>query len=142
MSALVGLTPTRTEADNWGHWRGDNGNGVASNANPPTQFDSTNNVKWKIAIQGQGSGSPVVWGEKIFVTSAVPVAGSREFRFHVYCVDRGTGKILWDKVAVESIPHEGTHSTNGFASGSPCTDGTAVYAFFGSRGLFAYSLDG
>ena len=59
------------QADNWGHWRGPNGNGAAENASPPTQWSDTENVKWKVAIPGKGSGSPVVWGDKVFVVTGV-----------------------------------------------------------------------
>ncbi|MDA8743773.1 PQQ-like beta-propeller repeat protein [Rubripirellula amarantea] len=142
MPLLLSVCPSVSWADNWPHWRGDGGNGVAENANPPTEFSNARNVKWKVAIPGQGSGSPAVWEDKIFVTTGVPVSGTKQVKFTVLCIDRATGKTLWEKVAVEAVPHEGTHQTNGFASASPCTDGTAVYAFFGSRGLFAYSIEG
>lgn len=157
------------QADNWGHWRGDNGNGISLSANPPTEFSATKNVKWKVEIPGQGSGSPVIWGDKVFVVSGVPKGGAvaqasqpapqqrrgfgrrggrrrgaplQVLEFTVFCFDRATGKELWKKVAVEAKPHQATHSTNNFASASPCTDGERVYAHFGSRGLFCYSMDG
>jgi hypothetical protein len=160
-------------AEDWGHWRGVNGNGVAENANPPTEWSSTKNVKWKVKIPGQGSGSPVVSGNRVFVVSGVPKAGasvaqaaqpapqqqrrSRGGRrggrrgggaplqlldFTVFCFDKATGKELWKQVAVEAKPHQATHSTNNFASASPCTDGKNVYAHFGSRGLYCYTVDG
>lgn len=169
-------------AGNWGHWRGDNGNGVSLDATPPTKWSSTKNVKWKVEIPGQGSGSPVIWENRVFVVSGVRAAaetsgrdgleatpaqresgnqqrgtqpGQRRRRgfdrpetslqvlkFTVFCFDRTTGKQLWSQVAVEAKPHEGTHSTNNFASASPCTDGEHVYAHFGSRGLYCYTMDG
>ncbi len=66
---------SQADADNWGHWRGVDGNGVAADATPPTQWSGTENVKWKVAVPGKGSGSPVVWEDKVFVVSAVPVGG-------------------------------------------------------------------
>ena len=79
----------------------------------------------------------------MFVTTAVPVApGSRELDFRLLCFDRRTGTQRWERSAIKAVPHEGTHSTNGYASASPCTDGQHVYAHFGSRGLFCYSMDG
>jgi outer membrane protein assembly factor BamB len=91
----------------------------------------------------------VVWGDRVFVTSAVEadedqVRGRRPGRlaFVLLCFDRATGDLLWQRTAIEATPHEGTHSTNGYASASPCTDGEHVYAHFGSRGVFCYTMDG
>jgi len=99
-------------------------------------------MRWKREIPGVGSGSPVVWGDRVFLTSAVPAGGSGQLSFRVYALDRATGEIRWEKEAVVAKPHEGTHETNGFASASACTDGEMVYASFGSRGIFAFSFDG
>lgn len=165
---LFGIVTT-VQADNWGHWRGPQGNGTSDSATPPTEWSDTKNVKWKVAIDGKGSGSPVIWGDKVFVVTAVSEAtgnsdrgggadnprrrggfgGGRQggaalskTRFIVLCFDRSSGKKLWEKTATESVPHQGVHTTNNFASASPCTDGKHVYAFFGSRGLFCYTMDG
>lgn len=149
-------------ADDWGHWRGPDGNSVAKNANPPIEWSDSNNVKWKIAIPGKGSGSPVIWGDKLYVVTGISEGGAAEeaprdrrdrrrrrggarptkTKFVLMCFDRNDGKKLWEKVAAEATPHQGVHSTNNFASASPCTDGEHVYAFFGSRGLFCYTMDG
>ncbi|MEO0415029.1 MAG: PQQ-binding-like beta-propeller repeat protein, partial [Verrucomicrobiota bacterium] len=158
------------ESQNWPHWRGHGGNSVSLTAKPPTKWSATENIKWKVEIPGRGSGSPVIWGEKVFVVSAVGGStsgsgkskggkggkgkggksgkgkgGSNEtsaLSFQLFCFDRSSGALLWKQVATEAAPHEGTHSTNGFASASPCTDGEHVYAHFGSRGLFCYTMDG
>lgn len=133
------------DAGNWAHWRGPTGNGTAPGANPPTEWSATKNVKWKVAIPGRGSGSPVIWGNRVFVVTAVPSGGSgrgAKLAFKLLCFDRKTGKKLWEQTAVETTPHQGTHSTNGYASASPCTDGEHVYASFGSRGIYCYTLDG
>ena len=170
-------------ADNWGHWRGPSGNGIAENATPPTKWSDTENVKWKVAIPGKGSGSPVIWEDKVFVVTSVSEAGEQETvnqqqqnngdqqrgrrqgdqgdqkgqrgrrgrgggaaltktQFQIICFDRESGEKLWEKTAAEATPHQGVHSTNNFASASPCTDGDHVYAFFGSRGLYCYTMDG
>lgn len=164
------LAISQAHADNWGHWRGPTGNGVAENATPPTEWSDTKNVKWKVAIPGRGSGSPVIWGDKVFVVTGVSEGGSPQraggqrpqggrppggrsrrggggaaptkTEFKVICFDRKTGDQLWEKTATESTPHQGVHGTNNFASASPCTDGKHVYAFFGSRGLYCYTMDG
>lgn len=129
------------QAENWGHWRGDGGNSVSNDATPPTSWGPAENIKWKVSVPGRGSSSPVVWKGRVFVTSAVPSPNSA-YEFTVFCFDRETGQQQWKKVATVGRPHEGTHGTNGFASASPCTDGEHVYAQFGSRGLYCYTLDG
>jgi len=129
-------------ADNWGHWRGPVGNG-STTGSPPTEWSATKNVKWKTLIPGSGSGSPIVWDEKVFVVTSVPATkGSEKLQFQVYCIDRQTGDTLWRQTAVEATPHQATHSTNNHASASPCTDGQHVYAHFGSRGIYCYTMDG
>ncbi len=134
-------------ADNWGHWRGPTGNGAADSASPPTEWSSTKNVKWKVELPGRGSSSPVIWGNQVFVTTAVPAIGGDSgslptLEFRLLCFDRSNGKLVWQQTAIVATPHQKTHETNGFASASPCTDGQHVYAHFGSRGLFCYTMTG
>ena len=134
-------------ADNWGHWRGPTGNGIALNASPPTEWSSSRNIKWKVTIPGRGSSSPVIWDKQVFITTAVPAkdqasGGLPILEFQVLCFDRSTGKQVWARTATVTKPHQETHSTNGFASASPCTDGEHLYAHFGSRGLYCYTMDG
>jgi len=141
---LLVISFTDASADNWGHWRGPLGNGVSTTATPPLSFSNTDQVTWKVAIDGRGSGSPIVWEDSVFVVTAVESSnGPRgQLSFQTLCFDRKTGQQRWKAVATEAIPHQGTHSTNGFASASPCTDGTHVYSHFGSRGLYCYTMDG
>jgi len=149
-SALLLSLTSLASAGTWSHWRGPLGNGSSPDAKPPLEWSETKNVKWKTAIPGRGSGSPVIWKDKVFVVSAVAPDGGLGFDgerlskldFKLFCVSRETGKILWEKTAISATPHQGTHSTNGFASASPCTNGTHVYAHFGSRGLYCYTMDG
>ena len=86
----------------------------------------------------------MVWQDRIFVVSATPASDGtpRKLAFKTFCFSRLDGKLLWEATAVEAVPHEGTHATNGYASASPCTDGERVYSHFGSRGLYCYTLDG
>lgn len=140
--------------DHWPHWRGPTGNGAATEGSPPTEWSASKNVKWKVEIPGRGSSSPVVWADKIFVTTAAAPEGKGRGKgeggggnlptldFKIICYDRASGNVLWEKSAVVKKPHEGTHQTNWFASASPCTDGERVYAHFGSQGLYCYTLDG
>jgi outer membrane protein assembly factor BamB len=144
---------------NWHQWRGPLASGVAPLAEPPIHWDQRKNIKWKAEVPGEGSGTPIVWEDRIFVLSAVqtervapeppkphPDAKTKPpqniYRFVVHCLDRATGKALWRQTACEEAPHEGRHATNTYASGSATTDGRRVYASFGSRGLFCYDLEG
>lgn len=141
-TCALALLSTQAIADQWGHWRGPIGNGTTEGT-PPLQWSSTKNVKWQIAIPGAGSGSPVVWGDQVFVVTTVPGTDNpRELEFRLYCIDRKTGKTQWSQTATKAVPHQETHSTNNHASASPCTDGQHVYAHFGSRGLYCYTMSG
>ena len=182
-------------AANWGHWRGVENNGVAEGGAPLT-WSARENVKWAVQVPGRGHSTPVVWGKRIFLTTAVPVkpaasgpAGDSaemspemrariseitegrdlseltrterrqvdrqlrraeeaanqvvEHRFVVLAFARGTGEKIWERNPVTGVPHQGYHRRYGsFASGSPVTDGERLYVSFGSRGVFAYDLDG
>ncbi len=145
---FVAMFQCPSMADNWAHWRGPTGNSVATNSQPPIQWSDTKNVKWKVAIPGRGSGSPVIWEQRVFVVTAVPVSDSAaaeqppKLAFKVLCFDRADGRLLWDQTATITTPHQKMHSTNTYASASPCTDGEHVYAHFGSRGLYCYTMDG
>jgi len=149
-------------SDYWPTWRGPESNGVALKGNPPVTWSETENVKWKVEVPGEGSSSPIVWGDKLFFNTAVetdkkgvPAASEGQdrpfhggeaptniYKFDLVCLDRNTGKLLWQKTAREDMPHEGHHPDHGFASYSPVTDGVHVWAYFGSRGLHCYDMDG
>ena len=134
--------PVPSRAD-WPHWRGDHGNGASLTARPPVEFGGDTNCRWRVELPGRGSSSPIVAGERVFVTTAVPVPGEAGlFDFRLLCLDRDTGRERWSRSCGRAVPHEGTHQTNGFASASPCADDEQVYAFFGSRGLHCFTLDG
>jgi outer membrane protein assembly factor BamB len=145
----------------WPQWRGPASTGVAP-GDAPLRWTDTSNVAWKTLIPGRGFSSPVVWGERIFVTTAVPTGvkgppsrGGRggfagggagaglEHRFDVLALDRETGRVVWQRTATVATPHEGYHRQYGsFASNSPVTDGAHVWAWFGSRGLYCYDMEG
>ena len=131
----------------WAHWRGPTGNSIAPHAHPPLEWSESRNVKWKKPLPGRGSGSPVVWEDKVFVVTAAAEekkgdAKLASHEFQLYCFDRSTGDVKWKQVAKAAMPHEGSHKDHGFASASPCTDGERVYAHFGTRGLFCYDMKG
>lgn len=138
------LAQTSTVAS-WPHWRGPRHDGVAT-ATVPLTWSDTQNVRWRLPIPGRGFSTPVIWDDKLFLTTAVPTGrggDAGEHRLEVVAVSRSTGKILWQRTAATVTPHEGYHRTYGsFASHAPATDGRRLYAFFGSRGLFVYDLDG
>jgi outer membrane protein assembly factor BamB len=128
----------------WPKWRGPNDDGMAR-GDAPLKWSDTENIAWKAEIPGRGFSSPVVWGDSVFVTTAVPVTGDArgEHRFLVMAFDRKSGRKLWEHAAKTATPHEGHHPRYGsYASNSPITDGKHLIAFFGSRGVYCYTLDG
>jgi outer membrane protein assembly factor BamB len=131
----------------WPQWRGPFFNGMAR-GDAPSVWSDTTNIKWKTEIPGRGFSTPAIWGDRIFVTTAIPTGSGAgtvvEQRFEVLSLDRKTGKIIWQKTARTAMPHEGYHRAYGssFASNSPVTDGKYVYASFGSRGIYAYDFNG
>jgi outer membrane protein assembly factor BamB len=144
---LLGLMLAATgvlHAD-WPYWRGPNADGVAV-GDAPLRWSATQGIVWKAQIPGRGHSSPVVVGDRVFVTTAVPAragGGLVEHRFLVLAFDRRTGRSLWERVARVATPHQTHHFQYGsFASNSPAADEEHVFAFFGSRGLFAYTVDG
>jgi outer membrane protein assembly factor BamB len=163
---LTATTHAESADDYWPAWRGPLASGVAPAGKPPLTWSETQNVKWKVSVPGEGTSSPIVWADKIFFLTAVktdragtptqatasnanapvPFHGGQTpknvFRFDLVCMDRATGRILWQKTAREDVPHEGSHPTGSFASYSPVTDGTHVWASFGSRGVHCYDLHG
>src|ERR1044071_3910161 len=151
----------KAATQNWPSFRGANASGVADGAPTPTTFDATKslNIRWKTPIPGLAHSSPVVWGNRVFITTAVSSQGNEYFRhglfgdvdsdkdtskhtWHVYGLDKATGKIIWDKVACEGVPKIKRHIKSTHASSSPATDGKHVVAFFGSEGLYCYDVNG
>jgi outer membrane protein assembly factor BamB len=143
----------------WPQWRGPLATGVAPEGDPPLAWSETENVRWKVALPGEGSGTPAIWGDRVFVTAAVetdrlaahPATADETakttppqhiYQFVVLCLDRLTGDVVWQRVARENVPREGRHQTNSYASASPMSDGRHVWASFGSQGLYCFDLDG
>jgi outer membrane protein assembly factor BamB len=128
--------------ESWPHWRGPAHNGVAT-ATVPLTWTDTQNVTWKVPIPGRGFSTPVIWGDRIFLTTAIAAGAQNEHRLEVMALNRQTGAVVWQRTAATVTPHEGYHRLYGsYASHAPATDGQRLYAFFGSRGLFVYDLDG
>ena len=121
---------------NWPRWRGPRQDGHSADTNLPVKWTS-DNVVWKTALPGSGQSSPVIWGERIFLTSALNQGKERI----VFCVDRKSGQIVWQQSAWKGEP-ELIHKMNGWASATCVTDGEIVVAFFGRGGIHAYSVAG
>jgi outer membrane protein assembly factor BamB len=133
---LLSTAATRGEESNWPRWRGPGQDGHTADAKLPVKW-SAGDVVWKTPLPGIGQSSPIIWGERIFLTAALD--GGRERL--VFSGDRATGKILWQQSAWKGEP-EPTHDMNGWASASCVTDGEVVVAFFGRGGIHAYQVDG
>jgi outer membrane protein assembly factor BamB len=233
--AVIGIAQATARAEdaakerlqNWHQWRGPNANGAAPAGDPPTKWDEQTHIKWKAPLPGAGDATPIIWGDKIFLLTAIktdheaepsksdaadngptnrapirlvayadgstdsapaPVdpkpsdksaatpdvapaqqppgpsgpggqagpgaRGSRGgrgmggppptniYQFVVLCLDRKTGKTLWQQTACEELPHEAHHETGSYASASPITDGKHLFCSFGSRGIYCYDMDG
>jgi outer membrane protein assembly factor BamB len=130
-------TPT-PRAANWPQWRGPSGQGYCDDTRAPLSWSETQNLLWKIKLPGPGNSTPIVWGDRIFLTAA----GDRGAERYVLCVRASDGKVLWQKTAARGVVPERSHVWNGWASPSCATDGSHVYAFFGTPGLFCYDLEG
>ena len=143
----------------WGQWRGPLGTGVAPQGDPPSQWSESKNIRWKINLPGEGNGTPVVWGDRIYLTAAIPTGRKPEnapssaggsmsrppqsiYQFIVLAIDRTNGKEVWRRMVREEYPHEGCHPDNTMAPHSPATNGEHVLAWFGSRGLYCLDMNG
>jgi outer membrane protein assembly factor BamB len=134
----VRIVTVAGEGENyWPGWRGPTGQGLAKGGGYPDQWSDTENVLWRVEVPGSGNSSPIVWGDRIFLTTAQE--GGR--RLSLLSYRRSDGMLLWET----PIPQEGVeqaHGKNGHASATPVTDGALVYASFGTHGLFAFDFDG
>jgi outer membrane protein assembly factor BamB len=157
---IISITPVPNWAEDWPQFRGPQSNGVAEDSSLPDSWSATQNVVWKTEIPGSGWSSPVVWGDRIFVTSVIstvardtPKKGlyfggnredipSDEHRWMVYAIDWKTGKIAWEREVHRGAPRSSHHLKNTYASETPVTDGERVYAYFGNVGLFVFDMDG
>jgi len=134
--AYLFLLPSLLIAGNWPAWRGAEGTGVANENGLPPKWSATENVRWKVPLPEAGNSTPVVWGNRIFLTQ--PAGKDKRT---LMCLDRKTGKMLWQK-AVTGQPNEDTHDTNPYCSATPVTDGERVIVWYGSAGMHCYDFDG
>lgn len=149
---------------NWHYWRGPLATGMALNANPPTTWSETENIRWKVPIPGMGHATPIIWEDMVFIQTAIQgemanpnnTEGDNQsdrrrrrrnrnlpiFKFELLVLNRSDGSTRWQKTLKETKPHEGIHGDASFASNSPVTDGEHIYAYFGSRGLYCLDFKG
>ncbi|HZL93334.1 MAG TPA: PQQ-binding-like beta-propeller repeat protein, partial [Vicinamibacterales bacterium] len=166
--AVLGIAVASAD-DEWPRFRGSNGGVAADHPSLPDQWGPAQNIVWKIDVPGRSWSSPVVWGDHVFVTTAIntletesllPVASyvsrsnggtmtfmdvstpSAPHRWVLYDVDLKTGRIRWERVAHTGVPSKSRHLKNSYAAETPVTDGERVYVYFGDVGLFAYDMDG
>lgn len=146
------------EPKEWRQWRGPMGTGVAPHSKPPTEWSEKQNVAWKVLVPGKGHSTPLVVGDRVFVTTAVPFGPTLKpkmsgrpgehdnlpvtsrFRFELLAFDRATGSQLWQKSLHEALPVEAGHFTASLASASPVSDGQRVICHFGSFGTYAVDV--
>ena len=164
--ALAGLAVCDAYAENWPQWRGPQGQGISTERRLPDTWQADQNVAWKVELPGGGHSSPIVWGDRVFVTAAIEgevvpgakavehlmegkpwihpdsVAGDRSHTLKVLALDAKSGKTLWEQTAYSGPVHDARHRRSSFAGPTPVTDGEMVYAYFGPEGLYAYDLRG
>jgi outer membrane protein assembly factor BamB len=137
-------------ADNWPAWRGADGQGQSAEKGLPLTWSAKENVRWKTPLPDEGSSTPIVWGDRVFLTQASektmwPPKGTGgpavAKKRSLICFDRADGKLLWQKDVLYPEP-ESTHPTNPFCSASPVTDGERIVVSFGSAGMFCYDFTG
>jgi len=146
--AVLGLIALSAHAQNWPGWRGPTADGVTPEKNFPIKWSASDNIAWKTPIPGRGHSSPIVWGDRVFVTSCVegddPKDKTTPRDRILVCVDRKTGKVLWQKTVL-TAKLEGVHKENSYASSTPATDGKHVFVTFIDQPkviVAAYDFDG
>jgi outer membrane protein assembly factor BamB len=154
------------KGSNWPQWRGPSGQGVSEEKGLPLEWSDKKNVKWKTALSGRGHSSPIVWGNRIFITTAIegpPATGvkppkhtfnneefvhpdwaeaGRSYTLKLIAVDAARGRVLWERTAYDGPITDYRHKKNTYASATPVTDGRYVYAYFGTEGLYCYDFNG
>jgi outer membrane protein assembly factor BamB len=156
---LIGIC-NAAASDHWPQWRGPDGSGVADGENLPDVWNATKNVLWKRDVPGRGWSSPIVWEDRVFLTTVVNLGESEEpkkglyfggerlvppqtvHQWKVICFDLASGEVRWERQVHEGPPAGPMHIKNSYASETPVTDSERVYAYFGNLGLFCFALDG
>lgn len=166
LAMSASLTLAAAGPDHWPQWRGAGGQGVVSGNDLPTEWSRSRNVLWSTPIGGRGFSSPIVWGNRLFVTTSIEgpeipdaapvahelegspfvhpdsVAGNRRHTLELLALDTTTGQVVWERTAYEGRVYDARHRVGSYANTTPATDGRYVYVWFGSEGLYAYDFDG
>ena len=153
-------------AENWPLWRGPGSQGISAETALPSVWTPGRNVAWKVAVPGRGHSAPVVWNDRVFLTTAIEgevvpdakavehidagkpflhpdsIGADRTHTYKVLAYDGRTGKLIWERTAWEGVPFDNRHRRGSYASPSVATDGTLVFAYFGSEGVYAYDVSG
>jgi outer membrane protein assembly factor BamB len=161
--AVLAVEPS---SSNWPQWRGPAGQGISTDGRVPLEWSATENVLWKTPIPGRGHSQPIVWGNRVFLTTAVEgevvpgaaavkhvdegkeflhpdaLGANKKHTFKVLAVDAASGRLLWERTAWEGTPYDDRHKKSSYAAPTPVTDGKLVYAYFGTEGLYAYDFAG
>ena len=164
--SLIVLSSSHPAAENWPQWRGPGGQGISRETKLPAAWTPGKNIAWKAEVPGRGHSAPVVWNDRVFITTALEgellpgakavehtesgkpflhpdsVGADRKHTYKVLSYDGRTGKLLWEQTAWEGVPFDNRHRKSSFASPSVATDGSLVFAYFGSEGVFAYDVNG
>jgi outer membrane protein assembly factor BamB len=166
ISSIVAVAlATTVAAENWPQWRGPGSQGISAEQHVPVEWKPDHNVAWKVPVPS-GHSSPVVWGDRIFLTAAIEgdsipgkkavehsvdgkpwihpdsVAADRRHTLKVLALETRSGKTLWEQTAYDGPVYDARHRESSFAGPTAATDGTMVYAYFGAEGLYAYTVDG
>ncbi|MEO5897128.1 MAG: PQQ-binding-like beta-propeller repeat protein [Vicinamibacterales bacterium] len=165
---LAARVPTAPVDENWPQWRGPAGLGVSAGTNYPEEWSPETNIAWKMPVEGSGHSSPVIWGEALFITTAIqgqhvpgrvapdhldfnlkpgylhPDAAGVDYKntLKVLAYDTRNGQLLWERTAYDGLMYDNKHKKNTYASPTIATDGKLLYAFFEAAGIYAYDLKG
>jgi outer membrane protein assembly factor BamB len=155
-----------TGQTNWPQWRGTGGSGISTETGVPLEWSESKNIAWKTAIPGRGHSSPIVWGDRVFLTTSIegPIVPGAEAVRHVHrgqeylhpdsvganhsytmkllCLDLKSGRVLWEKTVYEGTVYDNRHKKNTYASATPATDGRFIYLSFEAEGVYCYDFDG
>jgi outer membrane protein assembly factor BamB len=157
---LLASCTTAIAQENWPQFRGADSRGVGSGEKHPDRWSATDNVAWKREIPGRGWSSPIVWGDYVFLTTAINLGKAEDpkkglyfggdrpkppdavHQWKVYCLDLKTGNVRWERQVHEGKPETPIHLKSSYASETPVTDGQRVYCYFGNVGVFCFDFEG
>src|SRR5262249_31851008 len=149
---LIAVLASLSQSSDWANFRGPHSSGVSDEKGLPVKWSDTENLVWKLDLPGPGSSSPVVWGDKVFVTCYSGYGVDRkgpgepaDLLRHLLFVDRKSGQVIWEKkvkAKTPEQPYKGFMYNHGYSSSTPAVDGERVYDFQGKTGVFAYDLAG